>query len=284
MSWNLRWFPDGEPREGAGVTDLGWLACTLAWLDADVIAVQEVKQTPAAAQALRDVLADVDRLSGGRYVARLDDCGRRVTQHVGLLWNEARVAATDVETVAALNPKGSACRDQLRPGLAARLRLPGGLDLTAVSAHFKSKTDARSFGLRAQSFAALPAALSDLARRSGDTDLLLLGDLNTMGCKTCTPRVSALEEQASVRRRLAGEGLSLVPADARGTELYAGRGTLLDHAVATTSMREMPAGARVHVSGFCGGDAGKRREGEPARRALSDHCPIVLDLHDRDLD
>lgn len=279
-SWNLRWFPDGEPREGAGKTDLTWLSCALSWLDVDVLAVQEMKQTPGAERALAQLLVDLNRVSGGRYVARLDDCGSRVSQHVGLIWNEARVAADAFETVAALNPRGSACQDQLRPGLSARLRVAGGLDLTVVSAHFKSKTDARAFALREKSFGAVPGALKDLASRSRDTDVLLLGDLNTMGCRDCTPQVSATDEQARVRQSLSRAGLSLLPADAAGTEMYGGRATLLDHAVAVASMRELPAAARVHVAGFCAASDAK----SDARRALSDHCPIVLDLLDRDLD
>jgi hypothetical protein len=43
------------------------------------------------------------------------------------------VQATDVATIAALNPRGGACENQLRPGLAARMRFPGGLDLATVS-------------------------------------------------------------------------------------------------------------------------------------------------------
>jgi endonuclease/exonuclease/phosphatase family metal-dependent hydrolase len=283
-SWNLRWFPDGAPGTGSGRTDPSWLACALAWLDADVIAVQEIKQTPDAERALAGLLVELNRLSKGRYVARLDDCGNRVQQHVGVLWNEARVSAGGFETVAALNPLGSACQDQLRPGLAARLRLPGGLDLTVVSAHFKSKSDERAFGLRRRSFQAIPGVMAELGARSGDADVLLLGDLNTMGCERCSPQVSALAEQAEARRQLAVAGLSLLTADAPGSELYGGHSTLLDHAVTSRAMRELPAAARVHVSGVCGGSAAKGRAAEPARRALSDHCPIVLDLTDRDLD
>ncbi|MEO1173131.1 MAG: hypothetical protein AAFX94_13935, partial [Myxococcota bacterium] len=43
--WNVRWFPDGsiDGVSRAGGTDLDWLACGMAWLNADVIAVQEFK-------------------------------------------------------------------------------------------------------------------------------------------------------------------------------------------------------------------------------------------------
>lgn len=283
-SWNLRWFPDGVPGVGQRRTDPSWVACALGWLDADVIAVQEIKQTPSAERALSDLLAELNRLSRGRYAARLDDCGSRVQQHVGLIWNQARATADAFETVAALNPLGTPCQDQLRPGLAARVRLPGGLDLSVVSAHFKSKSDERAFGLRRRSFQAIPGVMAELGARSRDTDVLLLGDLNTMGCDGCSPQVSALEEQAEARQQLARAGLSLLAADAPGSELYAGRSTLLDHAVTSAAMRELPPAARVHVAGVCGTNGASGAAAQQVRRALSDHCPIVLDLIDRDLD
>lgn len=264
---------------------MNWLACTLWWLDADVLAVQEVKQTPRADRALSSVLAELNRLSGARYVARLDDCGSRVPQHVGLIWNEARVTARELETVAGLNPAGGACEHQLRPGLAGRFRLPGGLDLTAVSAHFKSMADEHGFQLRARSFAAIPGVATSVADRRRDPDFLLLGDLNTMGCGECSPPLAARDELAAVQQSLAGAGLRLVPADAAGSQLYAGGVALLDHAVASSTMRELAPAARSHVVGACAASVspGRRAVGR-IRRGLSDHCPLVLDLTDRDLD
>jgi endonuclease/exonuclease/phosphatase family metal-dependent hydrolase len=285
-SWNLHWFPDGEPGRSASGAELGWLACAMTWLDADVLAVQEVKQSPHAEQALSTVLAELNRLSGARYVARLDDCGSRVPQHVGLIWNEARVTASDVETVAELNPHGSACQSQLRPGLAARFRLPGGLDLAAVSAHFKSMGDQRALRLRGLSFAAVPGVLRGLTTRTGDADFLLLGDLNTMGCSECAPVISSRDELTSLERQLLAGGLRVVAADAAGSELYEGRTTLLDHALASASMRELAPSSRSHVTGACAAGARPltRRAAKRLSRSLSDHCPIVLDLIDRDLD
>jgi predicted extracellular nuclease len=219
-------------------------------------------------------------------VARLDDCGRRVSQHVGLIWNEARVKASDVVTVAALNPHGSACQNQLRPGLAARLRFPGGLDLAVVSAHFKSMADQHGFGLRGASFEAVPGVLRSLTGAARDSDFLLLGDLNTMGCDECMPAISSREELAAVTERLLADGVRVVPADAEGSELYRGRLTLLDHALAATAMRELVPGTRSHLVGACaaGAAALSPRAAKKARRHLCDHCPLVLDLSDRDLD
>jgi endonuclease/exonuclease/phosphatase family metal-dependent hydrolase len=285
-SWNLHWFPDGKPGQSGSGADLKWLSCALGWLDADVVAVQEVKQTPEAVQALALVLGELNRATGARYTARFDDCGSRVPQHVGLIWNEARVSARDFETVAELNPHGQACESQLRPGLAARFRLPGGLDLEAVAAHFKSMADERGFRLRSASFAAIPGVLRALTARAHDTDFLLLGDLNTMGCDACSPKVSGADEVAAAEKLLQAGGLRLLPADAAGSELYEGQLTLLDHAVASSTMRELSPDARTHVEGACaaGAKAPNGRAAKHMKRELSDHCPIVLDLADRDLD
>lgn len=288
-SWNLHWFPDGKPGKsepGAGA-DLLWLACALWWLDADVVALQEMKQTPAAVTAAARLVSELNRLSGSHYELRLDDCGKRVPQHVGLLWNAARVRASDVATVAALNPSGEPCAHQWRPGLGARLRFPGGLDLEVISAHFKSMADQRSLELRRTSFAALGPLLAATTQRTADGDLLLLGDLNTMGCDSCSPPVSAGDELARVEQLLGAGALRVVPADAPGSHFHDGRATLLDHALAARGMLELDRSTRTRVLGACAAGAppsANRRAAKQARRRLSDHCPIVLDLHDRDLD
>jgi predicted extracellular nuclease len=287
-SWNLHWFPDGKPGRGGSGSDVAWLACALAWLDADVIAVQEVKQTPAARAALEHLLRELNRLSAGRFVSRLDDCGTRVPQHVGLIWNEARVTATNLAAVAALNPSGEACGKQLRPGLSARLRFGGGLDLTVISAHFKSMANERALDLRESTFAAVPGVLRELSQRTGDTDLLLLGDLNTMGCDDCSPPLSARDELLAADQGLRRGGMRIVTADAAGSHFHEGRPSLLDHALASLDMRELDPAALTHVAGVCAPGAGQAalsgRRAKKLRQRLSDHCPIVLDLNDRDLD
>lgn len=282
-SWNLHWFPDGKPGRSGGGADLAWLSCALWWLDADVIAVQEVKQTPHAEVALQQLLSELNRISGGRYRAALDDCGSRVPQHVGMLWNEARVQASAGSTVAALNPSGEPCTNQWRPGYAARLRFPGGLDLVAVSGHFKSMSDLRSLELRRASFGALAEVLRENEARYNDADLLLLGDLNTMGCETCTPPITAAQELASAAQVLTNGDLRLVAADAAGSHFHEGRASLLDHAVASRRMRELAVTTRSHIAGACAVGA-QVTIGKKAKKLLSDHCPLVLDLSDRDLD
>ena len=47
-TWNLRWFPRGcSPEEACPelATDVAWMACVVAWLDVDLLAIQEVLES-----------------------------------------------------------------------------------------------------------------------------------------------------------------------------------------------------------------------------------------------
>lgn len=287
-TWNIRWFPDGGPGKRPSPkheTDLGWLGCAIAWLGADALALQEIKAYPRAKQKAAALLADLDRRTGGGWRIVLDDCPDEAAQHVGLLWASKRVTLESHRPIDALNPHGGGCAKGLRPGLAGRLRFPGGLDLTLVSLHLKSGRDERAHGLRRRSYAAIGPALRAIG--AADGDVLLAGDFNSMGCDDCEPRLSAANELGAFERLIGGfqTPLRRVPSDASCTERAGAHGGLLDHFVAPRAMRELGAGTRADVSGYC--DLGAcERGGEPpsAHARLSDHCPVVLELDDRDLD
>jgi endonuclease/exonuclease/phosphatase family metal-dependent hydrolase len=292
-SYNLRWFPDGRPGHvGAGHAnkDLGWLACAIASLDVDVLAVQEIKASDRTREVTRQLMMQLDRLTGGRWQARIDDCPDSQELHVGFFYDAARVQAGHWQTLGELNPLGSACANQLRPGLAGYFTFQGGLDLHIVSVHLKSTRSRRSLGLRARSLERLPAALARLKAGLHDDDVLVVGDYNTMGCgKDCTPPVSPDQELARVRRTLAGPALHLrvVPSDSDCTEYYGGRATRLDLFAAADTMDELLPASTVHVRGACLELGCRRARADQMPLALgrlSDHCPIVLDLIDRDLD
>ena len=78
--------------------------------------------------------------------------------------------------------------------------------------------------------------------------------------------------------------MRVVTADALGSHFHHGQPSLLDHALASLDMRELDPAALTHVAGVCGGPAPSGRAAKKLRQRLSDHCPIVLDLSDRDLD
>ncbi|MBN1608069.1 MAG: hypothetical protein JW940_15655, partial [Polyangiaceae bacterium] len=236
------------------------------------------------------VMKRLDLITGGRWQAVLDDCPTSTPLHVGFFYDAAKVKVARWLTLGELNPFTSGCAKRLRPGLAGYFTFPGGLDLHIVSVHFKSTRTHRSLDLRARSLAGLPAALARLKADLCDDDVLVVGDYNTMGCtEDCTRRVSPGEELARVRKTMAGPGyrLRVVPHDLECTQYYRGRATRLDLFAAADTMRELLPASTVHVRGVCR-ELGCRRV-PPARMPLafdrlSDHCPIVLDLIDRDLD
>jgi endonuclease/exonuclease/phosphatase family metal-dependent hydrolase len=292
-TWNVRWYPDGRPgrrASGAGGTDVAWLACLIAWLNVDALAVQEFKAHARAREKSAELVRALDRHTAGRWRLELDDCrGGDAGQHVGILYDARRVAASEPLVLASLNPHGKPCKDQLRPGLGMRLRFVGGLDLYLVSVHLKSGSERRSFELRKRSLEGLVAAVDDLQVLGSDSDLVFAGDFNSMGCRRCSPPIGAAEELAASDELLAGLRIPFrrIEASAPCTAYYRGGTGQLDHFVVSSSLRELGPRARASVSGFCGETACSRlpKRSEPSvQAAISDHCPLVLELTDRDLD
>jgi len=285
-AWNLHWFPDGRPGQTTAGADLVWLACSIAWMQLDVLAVEEIKQGPRAEQALATLRSELDRLTGGDWRSELDPCPRASPQRVGLLFDARRAQLKQKSALAELNPHGEPCKDQLRPGFLGYFRFPGGLDLSVVAAHLKSGTEERSFGLRDRSFAAFASA-AERARSIGkDDDVLVLGDMNTMGCESCSPPVSAAAEltRASAQLNAGGIAFRRLPAEPACSHVFARQTTLLDWAAAS-DLAELPKARTLTVSGPCGELGCSDLRGElPFHRHLSDHCPVFVDLDDRDDD
>jgi endonuclease/exonuclease/phosphatase family metal-dependent hydrolase len=287
-AWNLRWFPDGQPGSAAPATgtDLEWLACAIAWLDVDVLALSEIKHGARAELALSTLRQHLERLTGAPYRSVLDDCPRGASQHVGFLFRPARARLGRLTTLGELNPHATPCKDQLRPGLAGYFRFPGGLDLTLVAVHLKSGPDARDLTLRDRSFAAFATAREASARVAADRDVLVLGDMNTMGCESCSPAVTPSAELARVDALLARGAWPFrrVPSDVPCSHFYGGKATLLDWAAAS-DLGELPAARTARVGGLCAELGCVTVPAElGARKRLSDHCPLVVELDDHDDD
>jgi hypothetical protein len=67
-TWNIRWFPRGCPSNDTcpeKATDLPWLACTIAWMNVDLLALQEILTTPDAELSLNALRIELNRLAGG---------------------------------------------------------------------------------------------------------------------------------------------------------------------------------------------------------------------------
>jgi endonuclease/exonuclease/phosphatase family metal-dependent hydrolase len=280
-TWNVRWFPLGSKngKNLAEHTDIAWLACAIAWLDVDVLAVQEFLDNPAARVAQQELLAQLDALTGGRHQLELDDCAGSGRQHVGLLWNEARVKLESARSIAALNPAGSMCASSLRPGFGARARFADGTDLHVISVHLDSGIEARDYEHRATSVHALRELLPAL--RSTDQDVLVLGDYNAMGCSKCAPAVTASDELGALDATVGRLSLRRLehPLGNRCTHYYKGHAGLLDLAIASAPLRERVV--RTGAEGVCEAlacERPKRGERPLAWDTLSDHCPVIVQL------
>jgi hypothetical protein len=69
-TWNMRWFPRGCPSNRTcpdKTTDLPWLACTMAWMHADLFALQEILATADAEFSLNSLRLELHRLTGGSW-------------------------------------------------------------------------------------------------------------------------------------------------------------------------------------------------------------------------
>jgi len=236
-----------------------------------VLAVQEFKTSARAGESLRQVLDQLNAFTDGSWHAVFDECPQKDVQHVGVMWNSARVKASDARTLGELNPHGLPCKDALRPGLQVALQWVHRTPLLFSSVHFKSGSQARSFGLRSRTFEALVSAVD------WKGSVIVAGDFNTMGCRACAVEMDAMTERRQRAEVLKGKGISLVPAEAGCSLYYRGAPQLLDGFALSADLKA----ATVTTAGICGDAHCATRRGleqSQATRALSDHCPLVLEI------
>jgi endonuclease/exonuclease/phosphatase family metal-dependent hydrolase len=275
-SFNVRWFPDGQPGKkprGKG-TDVLWVACQIAELDASVVAVQEFKTTERARSATKRLLAELGRLTKGSWKAFFDECPLESSLHVGMLYDSTRLQLKERRVEASLNPLGEACAGSLRPGLVGRFQTKKGQSLEVVSVHLKSGTDRRSFGLRDRTF----SAMGRLPRTPG-VPRVVAGDFNTMGCKDCQPEISAGAERASRQGGLASRGDGFIEPPLGCSHVHRSRPELLDGFVVSGPALGT---AGASVAGACRQTScAKGPVPKEVLERVSDHCPLVLDLGTR---
>lgn len=293
-TWNIRWFPRGCPRAEdcpENATDLSWLACTIAWMNLDLLAVQEFLDTPDARAAMALLRDELDRRTGGSWQVDLNECGNDSSQHVGFLWDGSRVTlagATDSCDLNGASPGGQCtdpCASHLRPGRHARAASarPEGADFHLLSAHLDSGISDRDFQNRREASRRIPSlSIGGEPLLDSDQDVLVLGDFNTMGRRE-PPEVSAALEIELFDGELE-PGFRRVPIPMACTEFFRGEGGHLDHIVITAGMAEGAVGARV--GGYCAVRECRPFSGSApmAYERLSDHCPVLFEVRDQDLD
>ncbi len=290
-TWNIRWFPKGCSPNGTcpdQSTDLSWLACSIAWMDVDVLALQEILDSDEAQFNMALMLEELEGLTDSEWGVDLHECGPPNSQKVGFIWNEDRVSLKDFTDVWEMNGASeigsSPCSSNLRPGRYAKVEsaMSDGVDFQVVSVHFDSGINDRDFNNRRSASEQLDDIrvggdlLSEL-----DEDVVILGDFNTMG----KGDVSAAEEIDLFTAEITPDfrKTEMVPAC---TEYFNQEAGLLDYIIVSTFMKEADFLGRV--SGYCAVehcDSIPREIPMPeAYKRLSDHCPVLLDIRNSDID
>lgn len=291
-TWNLRWFPIGSAPDQFQVsvepTDLDWLTCAIRWMQVDVLAIQETLATQEAKQAWKALTRELSAQTGDTWQFHQQACGRPDGHHIGLLWNDSRVAVSKFDSLWQLNAKAKSarkpCTSGLRPGHYAfvQSREKEGADFHLIAVHLKSGPTVFAVEQRQKALNGIDKAVAPLLKR--DQDVIIVGDFNTMGAGD---RHSQKSELKYLRRFVAKEkpGFSDLPIQPQCSHYFRGRGGQLDHVLVTNDMKEI-AVESVQVTGYCALARCQRIRGDYplAYRRLSDHCPLVLEITNADRD
>jgi endonuclease/exonuclease/phosphatase family metal-dependent hydrolase len=291
-TWNVRWFPVGksadQPENFAEPTDLDWLTCTIRWMQIDILAIQESLATPEATTAWNTIIASLKTQTGATWQWYRQPCGRPDDHHVGLLWNDTRVSLSQFESLWQFNAKAqsaaNACTFGLRPGQYAwvQARDPKGVDFHLIALHLKSGPTVFALEERHKALNRIEQAIAPLLRR--DRDVVILGDLNTMGAGDSH---SQQYEVKNLRRKVAknNPGFSTLDLQPQCSHYFRGRGNWLDHVLVSHEMEEVTV-TTAQVTGYCAVAGCERIQGDYplAYRHLSDHCPVVFEIENRDRD
>jgi endonuclease/exonuclease/phosphatase family metal-dependent hydrolase len=292
-SWNIRWFPDSTRDPGDGPergTNVEWLSCALAWLDADVIAVQEFRTHERGRALARELIERLNAHTQGSWQLDLDACrGGDDESHVGFLYDGTRATASRVQPLETLIPEWG-CNGEFERAFTRYFRFPGGLDLHLVALHVQWGTEQRQIARRRRAHDRIGETWAALQKVVPDPDVVFLGDFNTSGCDDCYPTLSSTGEVAELADKLSRRNPRFRLLDSRPqcTEYYDNVATAIDHMAVHAGMAEVPERASVEVYGGC-----RALKCRPLNHndhfsaffeQLSDHCPIVLTIADRDLD
>lgn len=291
-TWNVRWFPHGHepnrPRQPERKTDLRWLICTLVWLNADVLAVQEVLNVPKATRVWQIVLESLADATGDTWQWTPQPCGKPESQKIGFLWNANRVAVTQVTSLWQFNVRAKSdrnpCAGRLRPGHYGYVqsRQEFGADFHLIALHLKSGPTVSALEYRQRALNRIDQTVSPLL--ATDQDVVILGDFNAMGAGD---NVSRRLELKYLRRMVAKEkpGFQDLPLNPPCSHYFRGRGGWLDHVLVNTDVAEVHTRS-ARVTGYCAQSACRRIRGDypSAYQRLSDHCPVVVTIENQDRD
>ena len=286
-SWNVRNFPLDErpPDDDLGYsrrTNICDFETALGRLEADLLGLQEVNDIRRFQPILR-------RACGERPMdVRYSSEGGRFGQHLALAWDNSvlELVGKPIEIGELVLEPG------MRPAFAGYFRSlrPGGLDFTCVVVHLESGR--QNFADRRRQNRALASWVDNWIDETGDADIIVLGDFNTMG----SPRGGIEGELQSVDAILGRVGLERLDNKLGCTSYWEGEGerdgvqvpTLLDHVFIGGIEPETlmaPLAAWLHCARWqCEELISRLGEEDGTFWDVSDHCPLTFEIRDANLE
>jgi endonuclease/exonuclease/phosphatase family metal-dependent hydrolase len=276
--FNLRNYPIDERPEDPGLgfsrrTNICDVQDVLTGLDAAIMGFNEVCDRRRFPPILR-------RAGGDRPMRVLfSRDGGRGGQHLAVAWDGDRFELVEgpIELV------GLVVRPGLRPGLAVRLRSRSDpdFDFTVIEVHLDSGRD--DLDSRLEQVGILADWVTDWVEETGDADVILLGDFNTMGGHDLGP----MEELGLVDAVLAGADLSRLDNETGCSQYWDGpgepdglfRSSLLDLVYLRGLASAAPARSWLHCERLQCAELVSRPGAEDATFFdVSDHCPVTFEI------
>jgi predicted extracellular nuclease len=263
------------------------LVAAIAGLDADILGLMEIENNPAA---LADLVSAINSRLGRHTYAAIDSGtpGSDAIK-VALIYKPARV--TPLGEYALPPTRGFLIDGGLRPPLAQQfVARDNNAAFWMVVSHLKSKSscpsDARSVerdrgqgcwnAARTRQASALAQWVSTLVARSGNSDVLLLGDFNANLSEDPIRTLEAAGYVDLLRRLPPGERYSYV---------FAGQSGALDHGFASPSLTPHVSGVTIwHSNADEPAVLDYNTESKPDDRyaatpwRASDHDPVLVGL------
>ncbi len=257
-------------------TDRVRLGELLQEADADIISLQEIRDS----QALDQLAAELSAKTSRSYQAVRSDCGGKQRLHLGFLFDIDRVRLDSVREFPELREdRGGSCFDGDRAGLLGSFSSRGRFavrrsKLHLLSVHFPAGADLGQAQSR-QVFLQRALRILESIRQRGEDRVVLLGDLNTTGY-----RDDQHGERSAVHRQLEQSGMKPLTDEVRCSAYWKpspfspylpGK---LDHVIASSTIDAIEPPS---VQGFCAELQCQQAQRIPADfDAVSDHCPVVV--------
>jgi endonuclease/exonuclease/phosphatase family metal-dependent hydrolase len=261
-TFNIEFFPKRD-------VDVDQVAERLAQTDADLLALQEIRD----ADALAELVDAAAALTGRDYRAVLSRClGHDKYMTPAIVYDADRLRLLETRDYPQLQPDGEgACKGPDMPGLLAVFEDRRGERIAALSVHLRPFPHGHA--RRIEQLHSIVEIVADVERKFG-ARVITLGDFNTTGF-----RGHPAEERETVQRLVGAAGLSLPTAALPCTEYYRPDETgpflpsVLDHILLREGDWDPP-----EVMGMCAELSCAVVEGRmhPDYTTVSDHCPVRI--------